>query len=164
MREKCQKCSKQATYHITDIESGQVREHHFCDEHARQHLAPSEEPEAAAPEPAPKARPGREPEAEKKVCPHCQITFQEFRSTGRLGCAHDYEVFRDDLLPLLENIHDATRHGGKAPRRAPRTTERQTELLDLRKRLKHAIGVEDYELAARLRDEIKAIEQRRPEA
>ena len=43
MREKCQKCAKPATYHITDIEKGKPREHHFCDEHARQHLNPPEE-------------------------------------------------------------------------------------------------------------------------
>ena len=36
---KCQKCGKLATYHITDIEQGKPREFHFCDEHARQHLA-----------------------------------------------------------------------------------------------------------------------------
>ena len=41
---KCQKCAKPATFHITDIiEKGKHREFHFCDEHARQHLAPPEE-------------------------------------------------------------------------------------------------------------------------
>ena len=41
---KCQKCAKPATFHITDIvEKGKHREFHFCDEHARQHLAPAEE-------------------------------------------------------------------------------------------------------------------------
>ena len=41
---KCEKCAKPATFHITDIvEKGKHREFHFCDEHARQHLAPPEE-------------------------------------------------------------------------------------------------------------------------
>ena len=41
---KCQKCAKPATFHITDIvEKGMHREFHFCDEHARQHLAPPDE-------------------------------------------------------------------------------------------------------------------------
>ena len=41
---KCQKCAKPATFHITDIvEKGKHREFHFCDEHARQHLAPPDE-------------------------------------------------------------------------------------------------------------------------
>lgn len=162
---KCQKCSKQATYHITDIERGKPREYHFCDEHAREHLDPAREAAesigklaeglikggaAGAREPSP---------ADKQTCPLCQITFLEFRNSGRLGCPHDYEVFRDELMPLLENIHDETRHSGKVPRRAPRGTQRQTTLIQLRNDLKRAVAAEDYEAAARIRDQIKAIEQ-----
>ena len=128
---KCQKCAKPATFHITDIvEKGKHREYHFCDEHARQHLAPPEEAleTPTMSEIAKKlivSAPGslREPSpADKQVCPVCQITFLEFRNSGRLGCPYDYEVFRDELMPLLENIHGETRHSGKVPRRAPRNT------------------------------------------
>ncbi|MFO0908460.1 MAG: UvrB/UvrC motif-containing protein [Isosphaeraceae bacterium] len=95
----------------------------------------------------------------KHACPQCQITFAEFRSSGRLGCPYDYEVFRDELMPLLENIHDETRHSGKVPRRAPRNSQQQTELIQLRNDLKRAIAAEKYEEAARIRDRIKTIEQ-----
>jgi protein arginine kinase activator len=61
-------------------------------------------------------------------------------------------------MPLLENIHDETRHSGKVPRRAPRNSQKQTELIQLRNDLKRAIAAEDYEEAARIRDKIKAIE------
>ncbi len=167
MREKCQRCTKPATYHITDIDGGKVREHHFCDEHARQHLSPQEETEqtGTTPTAAPasskaSSRAAKEPPAaEKRPCPYCQMTFAEFRNAGRLGCPHDYEEFRNELLPLLENIHDETRHTGKFPRRAPDSTERQTQMIELRKTLKQAIDVEDYELAARLRDQIRTLEQ-----
>ncbi len=93
------------------------------------------------------------------TCPNCQITFAEFRRTGRLGCPHDYEVFRDELMPLLENIHGEPRHSGKAPRRAPRTSRQQNTLIRLRNDLKRAVAGEDYEAAARLRDEIRVIEE-----
>ncbi len=33
------------------------------------------------------------------------IKFVEFRNSGRLGCPNDYVEFRDELMPLLENIH-----------------------------------------------------------
>src|SRR3954467_7601103 len=165
---KCQKCAKPATFHITDIvEKGKHREFHFCDEHARQHLAPPEEA-VEAPTMSEIAKklivsaPGslREPSpADKQACPVCQITFLEFRNSGRLGCPHDYEVFRNELMPLLENIHDETRHCGKVPRRAPRNSQRQTELIELRNKLKRAIAAEDYETAASIRDQIKDIEQ-----
>ncbi len=164
---KCQKCAKPATFHITDIvEKGKHREFHFCDEHARQHLAPAEEA-LEAPTMSEIAKklivsaPSslREPSpADKQVCPVCQITFLEFRNSGRLGCPYDYEVFRDELMPLLENIHGETRHSGKVPRRAPRNTQQQTTLIQLRNELKRAVAAEDYEVAARLRDQIKGIE------
>lgn len=165
---KCQKCAKPATFHITDIiEKGKHREYHFCDEHARQHLAPPEE-SLETPSIGDVAKklivnpPGslREPSAaDKQVCPVCQITFLEFRNSGRLGCPYDYEVFRDELMPLLESIHGETRHSGKVPKRAPRNTQQQTTLIQLRNELKRAVAAEDYETAARLRDKIRLIEQ-----
>jgi protein arginine kinase activator len=163
---KCQKCAKPATFHITDIvEKGIHREFHFCDEHARQHLAPPDEAsEPPISELAKKlivSAPGtlREPSpADKQVCPICQITFLEFKKSGKLGCPYDYEVFRDELMPLLENIHGEPRHSGKVPRRAPRNTQQQTTLIQLRNELKRAVAAEEYETAARLRDKIKGIE------
>jgi protein arginine kinase activator len=164
---KCEKCAKPATFHITDIvEKGKHREFHFCDEHARQHLAPPEEA-LEAPTMSEIAKklivaPGslREPSpADKQVCPVCQITFLEFRNSGRLGCPYDYEVFRDELMPLLENIHGETRHSGKFPRGGAGNTQQQTTLIQLRNELKRAVAAEDYEAAARLRDQIKVIEQ-----
>jgi len=163
---KCQRCPKQATFHITDIERGKPKEFHFCDEHARQHLSPSTEggEKAEMSSLAEKLSQGgletarESTSVEKQVCPLCQMSFQEFRNTGRLGCPYDYEVFRDELMPLLENIHEETRHTGKFPRRAPRDPVRQTELIQLRNEQKRAIASEDYETAARIRDKIKSIE------
>lgn len=163
---KCQKCSKPATYHITDIDRGKALEFHFCDEHAREHIDPARE--ASESVAIGKLAEGlikgasalRESSAaDKQVCPLCQLSFLEFRNSGRLGCPHDYEVFRDELMPLLENIHDETRHSGKVPRRAPRGSQKQTTLMQLRNDLKRAVAAEDYEAAARIRDQIKSLEQ-----
>jgi len=163
---KCQRCPKPATFHITDIERGKPKEFHFCDEHARQHLSPSTDngDKAEISSLAEKLSQGavettrESTSAEKQACPLCQMSFQEFRNTGRLGCPYDYEIFRDELMPLLENIHEETRHTGKFPHRAPRDPVRQTELIQLRNELKRAVAAEDYEMAARVRDKIKAIE------
>ena len=163
---KCMKCAKVATFHITDIERGKPREYHFCDDHARQHLAPSADPsDKPAMSDMAKALIGSAADAgaeptpvDQQTCPVCQMSFGEFRGTGRLGCPHDYEVFRDELMPLLENIHEATRHNGKSPRRAPRDPKQQTMLIQLRNDLKRAVAAEDYEMAARVRDKIKSLE------
>ena len=67
-------------------------------------------------------------ELARLTCPACGIKYMEFRAEGRLGCPHDYEVFRAGLEPLLQRIHRATRHVGKAPRHGrPRRTPGRTE-------------------------------------
>ena len=55
---------------------------------------------------------------ELKQCPLCGLTLKQFCKTGVLGCAHDYEFFEEELLPLIEKAHDGcTRHRGKVPTR-----------------------------------------------
>ena len=62
-------------------------------------------------------------------------------------------------MPLLENIHGETRHCGKSPRRYPQTKKTEAELVQLRQRLKRAVDREDYEEAAKIRDQIKTLEE-----
>jgi protein arginine kinase activator len=154
---KCQKCPKAATLHITEIvKEDHIEELHLCEECAHKYLY---EPHAAtgivkAGGQAEEGLPGLHRE-----CNLCGIKFVDFRNTGRLGCPHDYEEFRAELLPLLENIHGETRHCGKIPRRLPHSQQMQTELIQLRKQLLQAINEEAYEEAARLRDRIRQIEE-----
>jgi len=95
----------------------------------------------------------------QRECSQCGIKFAEFRNTGRLGCPLDYQEFRGELMTLLENIHGETRHCGKTPRRLPLSKLTQSELIQLRNRLKQAVHREDYEEAAKLRDRIKQLER-----
>jgi protein arginine kinase activator len=62
-------------------------------------------------------------------------------------------------MPLLENIHGDLKHCGKTPRRYPQTKKAEAELVQLRTRLKRAVDREDYEEAAKLRDQIKTLEE-----
>jgi len=118
---KCEACGKRsATVHLTDIEGNKKRERHLCEECAQSMAegAPTAITHAdilttlinqVAPELA---------EMHKTECPSCGLTYLEFRSSGRLGCAHDYVAFKKGLLPLLEKIHGSTHHVGKVPRNA----------------------------------------------
>lgn len=94
-------------------------------------------------------------ELSRLACPSCGIKYMEFRSAGRLGCSHDYDVFRAGLTHLLEKIHRATRHQGKSPRHRRLAQERHWELLKLRQALREAVEREEYERAAELRDRIR---------
>ncbi len=98
-------------------------------------------------------------EAPDVKCPVCGMTFHEFRQKGLLGCPNDYQEFEQHLAPLLERAHGGNAfHTGKVPPNASRDQQRQNRLLRLRGSLKEALAREDYEGAAKLRDEIKKLE------
>lgn len=161
---KCNNCPKPAIYHITEVREGDVKkELHFCEEHFHEYMTRLDNPVAEEDSGVPQAIQDLADDAEAKradhvSCPNCGITFREFRESGRLGCPLDYDVFREQLLPLLENIHGEVEHIGKSPQSAPAGSRHQYELIRLRRELATAIEEEAYETAAKLRDEIQAFE------
>jgi protein arginine kinase activator len=88
------------------------------------------------------------------VCPGCRMSAADFRQTGRFGCPRCYEVFRESLLPVLNKVHDASTHRGRFPGPVSREARRPVDLVEIRRRLADAIARENYEEAARLRDEL----------
>jgi protein arginine kinase activator len=167
---KCQQCNKTATFHITELTKGKPQELHLCEEHARQYLTQSEEEPAVAPSLAGvlahQLAIGQTAEElarlDKRSCPVCGITFYEFRSQGRLGCPYDYVCFKNELEPLIVNIHGELEHTGKKALKYTEGTEKRTQLIRLRREMKEAITDENYERASQLRDEIRAIEEASP--
>ncbi len=158
---KCRRCSKPATLHITEIREGVAHALHLCESCAQDYLNNPEPSEVEDDEGDFSIKLSDEQqldELDQIVCPNCGITFREFRSQGRLGCPHDYIAFEAELLPLLENIHGDTQHCGKFPKRAPDASRRQYHLIKLRNDLRCAVEDEEYEAAARLRDEIENLE------
>ena len=156
----CQHCGENpATIHFTEIKEEERIELHVCEECAAAQGITNEAnmPTILANVVAAAARSA---EMESKECPHCGITFREFRRKGRLGCPRDYEVFEDLLKPLLAKMHGgAEEHTGRLPRGQERMhNDRPDRLLRLRRDLQEAIDQERYETAARLRDEIIDLE------
>jgi protein arginine kinase activator len=97
-----------------------------------------------------------------EACPGCGMSTADFRSKGRLGCPRCYEVFRTDLMPLLQRIHEAQTHRGRLPGRtiqSPAAAAEDRALTDLRRRLEDAVRGERYEEAARLRDDLRRAER-----
>lgn len=93
-------------------------------------------------------------------CPKCNLTFVEFRNAGVLGCGHDYDAFEKALLPLIERAHEnQSRHIGKAPRRLGISRPAENDLIKLRHELTRAVDDEQFEKAARLRDQIRTMEK-----
>ena len=60
---------------------------------------------------------------------------------------------------MIERAHEgASHHVGKVPGTAEDTIRKQTGLLRLRRELEEALEQENYEHAARLRDQIRGLE------
>jgi len=153
---KCQSCSNPATVHITTIEKGGQKKivHLFQACAEQQQLVKQQELNLPA---ILQTLIGQHvgqlsDELARLTCPQCGIKFMEFRQQGRLGCPHDYTVFRAGIEPLLERIHRSVRHVGKSPRRGAEAQAEQVELLELRRQLRQAVEAEAYEEAARIRD------------
>jgi len=105
------------------------------------------------------ANPGApSPEPILVSCKQCGMTYDEFKKTGKLGCETCYTSFSKEVKSLLKSVQGSTRHEGKYPRRLGSDIMQKRQTNDLRVELKKAINEENYEEAARLRDEIRAIE------
>ena len=92
-------------------------------------------------------------------CSFCGLTFENFRSAGRLGCPHCYTTYESYLRGLLRRVHGSTQHVGKVylpPDPAASEVEKQVEVL--RHKLQRAVDSEDFERAAGLRDKIRGME------
>lgn len=158
---KCRRCTKTATFHVTEIHAEKAVAIHLCDSCAREYLENNDSPATETlTDLTSKLDQLISQSAESEAtCPDCGTTFGEFRENGRLGCAHDYTEFLAELLPLLENIHEDTSHIGKRPVRTIIGPEEQAMLVQLRRQQQRAILEEDYETAATLRDQIADLER-----
>jgi protein arginine kinase activator len=161
----CDQCgSGDAVVHLTQIVNNQMSTFHLCEKCAAEKglevapesvnfpltdfLAQMGEGSAAADEPA-----------EDLGCSFCGLGFKDFRESGRLGCPHCYASFESQLRGLLRRIHGGTQHVGKVYLPPdPSATDVQKRLETLRRKLQRAVETEDFERAARLRDEIRAME------
>lgn len=154
----CEKCQKNhATLHLTMMENGNVREAHLCEECARQAGVGVKYnvPVGAIFDTLVNPKTSK---VSKARCPDCGITYAEFKKKARLGCARDYEVFRKEIMKLLERVHGSTTHTGKAPATADANVRKENELLRLKRDLESLVKKEDYEKAAEIRDRIRSLE------
>ena len=100
-------------------------------------------------------------------CPNCGMTYESFRKMGRLGCSQCYETFKGYLQPLLKKIHGSSQHFGKAPVKAPKIAVKEKKAVysieELKAKMQKAIQAEEFEEAAKLRDQIRELEKREKE-
>ncbi|RCW53907.1 MULTISPECIES: UvrB/UvrC motif-containing protein [Halanaerobium] len=95
--------------------------------------------------------------SEKVICPNCGLSYQEFTQSGLFGCGECFKVFDKKLDDLFKRIHGNTRHSGKYPLSFKQKIEAESEINQLKIDMQTAVENEDFERAAKIRDEIHAI-------
>ena len=160
----CELCKQaQATVHLTEIVNDQMSELHLCEACANQKGAQVESHFGLADLLSGLAEFGKSQEPEEisnKACPMCEMTYEDFRKMGRLGCSDCYPTFKRSLGSLLKRIHGSPMHIGKSPVRLIKTAQvAKSDMMELKRKLERAIADEAFEEAARLRDQIRRFEQ-----
>ena len=90
-------------------------------------------------------------------CPMCGATLSGIRKTGNVGCSKCYETFRSQLMPLIQRIHGKTTHNGRIPASAEANLYVKNKIVELENELKKAIEQQEFEKAAKLRDELNEL-------
>lgn len=175
----CQNCGQRpATVHFTKIVNGQKSEYHLCEVCARENpeiAGAFQSPFSGWMQPfsfnnfltgmlhgynaSPKPQQG-EAASNGNVarCPTCGRTLAEFQETGFLGCAQCYRHFASQIEPMLRRIHGHVVHTGKVPLRRGGHLKVERDLQRLQQRLQEAVSQENFEEAAKLRDEIRRLQ------
>jgi protein arginine kinase activator len=184
----CQQCQKrEAKVHYTQIINGKKVEMYLCTQCASENETMSFDPQLSLVNllwgfPGFGGNSGfakfEQPEIIR--CDVCGMSFDDFRKGGKLGCAHCYSVFRDNLAPILRRLHGSAEHTGKTPDKIPDAKKSDMNNDDMKKadsraknikevrlsdeidrlkaELSRAIEGEHYERAAELRDRIRSLE------
>ncbi len=161
---RCDKCGKQdATVEFTQIVNNEVSTFHLCDTCAAERGLETGV-STSTPLTDFLAQMGKSLGIETPVstesCPGCGLTLNDFRRTGRLGCAVCYSHYDQHLRGLLRRLHGGTQHVGKVYISSnPSEADRAARVASLRRSLQKAIEAEDFEYAAGLRDQIRRIEE-----
>lgn len=175
----CEKCNTNpATIHYTKVVGKDKTEYHLCTKCAKEVSGGSEYRNILQEDneitrllswvfggAEMDNREEKEDPALEVTCPCCGMTYGEFVSQSRFGCQDCYDVFGLLISDKIKKLHGNDTHVGKKPKQfgydRMEIREEDISLEDkiniLRKKLKEAVLIEDYEEAARIRDEINAL-------
>jgi protein arginine kinase activator len=159
---KCEFCDELAKVHLTQMLKNGSLEIHLCERCAEergitdpssfllQNLLGSEGSKVEQSVPMLK---------DTANCEHCGFSFQDFKRAGRLGCSKCYQVFSGDISAMLSTMHRGQKHKGKRPRGLVDNSARIEAVSEAKEKLQKAIDEENFEIAAKIRDEILVLEQ-----
>jgi protein arginine kinase activator len=183
----CQNCGRSdALIHLTEISDGKIHSLWLCTKCARKHKnaqnQDDRDEDALFGDIPRRPPPSRRSEGDSGLaeflgedgilqrnldpdgvhtCPVCGHTIEEYFRTSRLGCPACYQAFDPNIRPMLARHHGRTIHLGKVPRSSTDSASSLAELTRTRIALDRAVAEEDFEEAARLRDQLKELQRLR---
>lgn len=92
-------------------------------------------------------------------CPDCNLTFGKFLDIGKFGCPTCYGTFRERLPHVFGKLHNGhAAHAGKIPVSFNEIYAIKRKIEEVRGKMQEAVAAEQFEVAAALRDEAKALQ------
>lgn len=92
------------------------------------------------------------------VCKNCGATYNDFKKYGLLGCSECYTSFSPTINSVIKRVQGNVEHVGKIPKKLGKDIMEKRRLSKLKEELQKAIANEEYEKAAQIRDQIKALQ------
>lgn len=96
-------------------------------------------------------------------CDTCGTGYDDFRRTGLFGCPDCYRYFKDNLDNIFLRVQGGARHTGRPAIGYSLEISVLERIKQLQKEQQAAILTEDYELAAKIRDELRKLEAEKGE-
>lgn len=162
----CSICQKnEAKVHLTQIVDDKMQKIDLCEECSKAKgvtdpagfsfadLLLGASSGAADTEARPMVKPG------ELTCSSCGVAQSDFKKSGRFGCPQCYATFGEGLPAMLKTMHRGLKHVGKVPQSFRPRRDASDLLKQLNRRLEKAIETENFEEAAQLRDQIRALKQ-----
>lgn len=162
----CEKCNKNiANVYLKNSINGQVSEYHLCSACAKE-LYGQNYTGLPGGDFGPQffdafnfgkltAAAGLSPKTGK--CPMCGFSFSDIAQSGKAGCGKCYAAFKSELEPSVTRIHGTAKHTGKIPKNMSSRLSAKRKIEDLAAKLKKTVADQNFEEAAKLRDEINKI-------
>lgn len=97
---------------------------------------------------------------EEKQCPTCHMTLKDIAHVGKFGCSDCYATFKDDITDIVRRVQGGHfEHVGKTPHSSQKKLALKRQIEEKNNHLNQLIEEQNFEEAAVVRDEIKALKE-----
>lgn len=160
----CKSCMKNpASVKFTEVVDGKVMKHYLCPECYKTLREKSSGFTLSVPKPSlrnPEIEDTDSPKDKTELarCPSCGATASQLLESATAGCTTCYDAFDREIKELLKGFQPGLMYRGKIFKCDDKRLQASKEIQEKRILLRHMIKEENYEEAARLRDEIARME------